>query len=48
MVQWLELGASTDRAQVQSPVRELRPCKPYGTARKEKSQRISLIVKNKN
>ena len=27
-VQWLELGAFTARAQVQSLVRELRSCKP--------------------
>ena len=37
--QWLELGAFTARAGVQSLVGELRPCKPHGEARKKKRER---------
>ena len=36
VVQWLRLDASTAEAQVQSLVRELRSCKPNGTAKKKK------------
>ena len=35
MVQWLELGASAAGARVQSLIRELRSCKPCGTAIKK-------------
>ena len=38
MVQWLELGASAAGARVQSVVRELRSCKPRGTAIKKKKK----------
>ena len=34
IVQWLGLGAPIPVAQVQSLVRELRSCKPHGTAKK--------------
>lgn len=39
MVQWLELGASAAGARVQSMVRELRSCKPRGTAIKKKKKK---------
>ena len=38
VVQWLELGASAAGARVQSVVRELRSCKPRGTAIKKKKR----------
>ena len=38
VVQWLELGASAAGARVQSVVRELRSCKPRGTAIKKKGK----------
>ena len=42
MVQWLELGASAAGARVQSVVRELRSCKPRGTAIKKKKKRTKV------
>ena len=41
VVQWLRLGSFTARAQVQSLVRKLRSCKPWGMAKK-----IDVIYQN--
>ena len=47
MVQWLELHVFTARAWVQSLLRELRSCKPRGTAKKKKKKYIiSQVLKN--
>ena len=46
MAQWLGFQAFTARAQGQTLVRELRSCKPGGTAEKEKRKGERLDTEN--